>query len=58
MQQVGNALGVAVIGVIFFCAAPHGLAYAMKLSLLELALRLLVVATLTRLLPGLRKQTG
>ncbi len=60
MQQVGNALGVAIIGVIFFgalngippTAASHHFATAFQLSLAALAAILLSVAVLTRLLPG------
>jgi EmrB/QacA subfamily drug resistance transporter len=50
-QQVGNALGVAVTGVIFFGALPGGYGHAMVLSLAELAVLLVAVAALTRLLP-------
>jgi EmrB/QacA subfamily drug resistance transporter len=50
-QQVGNALGVAVTGVIFFGALPRGYGHAMVLSLAELAVLLVAVAALTRLLP-------
>jgi MFS family permease len=53
MQNVGNALGVAVTGVIFFGALHSGYAYAFELSVAELALLLLGVAGLTRLLPRL-----
>jgi EmrB/QacA subfamily drug resistance transporter len=51
MQQVGNALGVAITGVIFFTALRHGYAHAFELSLAELAGLLLAVAALTRLVP-------
>jgi hypothetical protein len=51
MQNVGNALGVAVIGVVFFGAVDGGFAHAFELSLVVLAATLLVVAALTRLLP-------
>jgi EmrB/QacA subfamily drug resistance transporter len=55
MQQVGNALGVAIIGVIFFGALnevpTHPYAHAFELSLAALAVILLGVAALTRLLP-------
>jgi hypothetical protein len=54
MQQVGNALGVAVTGVIFFGALAGGAAHAMELSLVELACLLVAVAALTRLLPSPR----
>jgi MFS family permease len=52
MQQVGNALGVAVTGVIFFGALQRGYTHAFQLSLIELASVLLTVAALTRLLPA------
>jgi EmrB/QacA subfamily drug resistance transporter len=51
MQQVGNSLGVAVTGAIFFGAATAGVAHAFELSALELAGLLIGVALLTRLLP-------
>jgi EmrB/QacA subfamily drug resistance transporter len=52
MQNVGNALGVAVTGVIFFGALHSGYAAAFELALAELALLLVAVAALSRLLPG------
>ncbi len=52
MQNVGNAIGVAVTGVIFFGALHSGYATAFELAVGELALLLLGVAALTRLLPG------
>ena len=51
MQSVGNALGVAVTGVIFFGALHSGYARAFELALAELGILLVVVAALTRLLP-------
>jgi membrane protease YdiL (CAAX protease family) len=51
MQNVGDALGVAIIGVIFFGALHSGYAHAFELSLGALAAILLAVAALTRLLP-------
>jgi EmrB/QacA subfamily drug resistance transporter len=51
MQNVGNSLGVAVVGVIFFGAVPHGFAHAFELSLVALAAILICAAGLTRLLP-------
>jgi predicted MFS family arabinose efflux permease len=54
MQNVGNALGVAVTGVIFFGALHSGYAPAFELAAGELAVLLLVVAALTRLLPKAR----
>jgi EmrB/QacA subfamily drug resistance transporter len=52
MQNVGNALGVALIGVIFFGAVHSGFATAFELSLVALAAILAGVAVLTRLLPA------
>jgi EmrB/QacA subfamily drug resistance transporter len=52
MQNVGNALGVALIGVVFFGAVRHGFAHAFELSLAALALILVGVLALTRLLPA------
>jgi EmrB/QacA subfamily drug resistance transporter len=51
MQQVGNALGVAVTGVLFFGALDGGFAHAFEISLAELAVLCVAVAALTRLLP-------
>jgi predicted MFS family arabinose efflux permease len=51
MQQVGNALGVAVTGVIFFGSLDHGFARAFEVSLVQLAVLCAAVAVLTRLLP-------
>ena len=52
MQGVGNAIGVAVIGVIFFGALSSGFAVAFERSLAALAVILLIVGALTRLLPA------
>jgi len=54
MQNLGNALGVAVTGVIFFGALHSGYASAFELALAELAVLLVLVAALTRLLPRRR----
>jgi EmrB/QacA subfamily drug resistance transporter len=54
MQSVGNAIGVAVTGVIFFGALHSGYARAFELAAGELAVLLVGVAVLTRLLPGRR----
>ncbi|MDQ6778643.1 MAG: MFS transporter [Actinomycetota bacterium] len=53
-QQVGNAIGVAVIGVIFFGALHRGYADAFELSLACLAALLIAVVALSRLLPAPR----
>jgi EmrB/QacA subfamily drug resistance transporter len=55
MQNVGNAIGVAVTGVIFFGALHSGYARAFELAVGELAVLLIGVALLTRLLPGHRE---
>jgi hypothetical protein len=46
MQNVGGALGVAVIGVLFYGALPHGLAPAFELNVGALAVTLTAVAAL------------
>jgi MFS family permease len=51
MQNVGNAIGVAVTGVIFFGALHSGYARAFELAAGELAVLLVGVAALTRQLP-------
>jgi EmrB/QacA subfamily drug resistance transporter len=51
MQNVGNAIGVALIGVIFFGALHSGFAPAFQWSLAALAAILVGVGGLTRLLP-------
>ena len=52
MQNIGNALGVAIIGVVFFDAVHAGYAHAFVRSSLVLAVLGLVLAALTRLLPN------
>jgi MFS family permease len=52
MQNVGGAIGVAVIGVIFYGALSHGIGHAFELSVAALAVALVGVAALTRLLPA------
>jgi EmrB/QacA subfamily drug resistance transporter len=51
VQQLGNALGVAITGLLFFGSLARGYAYAFELSLAEFVVLLLLVAALTRLLP-------
>jgi EmrB/QacA subfamily drug resistance transporter len=51
MQQVGNALGVAVTGVIFFGALDGGFGHAFEVSLIQLSLLGAAVTALTWLLP-------
>jgi MFS family permease len=51
-QQIGNCIGVAVTGVIFFGAVRHGYGHAFAFSELELAIVTVGVAALSRLLPG------
>ncbi|HEX4009628.1 MAG TPA: MFS transporter [Solirubrobacteraceae bacterium] len=52
MQYVGAALGVAVIGVLFYGALPHGFGPAFELSVCALAVSSIAVAALSRLLPA------
>lgn len=51
VQQVGNSLGVAVIGVVFFGAVSHGYGAAFERSTAAMSILLVGVAALTRLLP-------
>jgi MFS family permease len=50
-QQVGNSLGVALIGLVFFTAARAGYGRAFEDSLATLAALLVGVAACARLLP-------
>jgi len=50
-QQVGNAIGVAVTGVIFYGLLSHGYAVAYRWSVAEMAVLLLGVAALTFVIP-------
>ncbi len=50
VQNVGNAVGAAGTGVLFFGALRTGYAHAFELAVVELGLLLVVVAALTRLL--------
>jgi EmrB/QacA subfamily drug resistance transporter len=52
MQNVGNAIGVAVVGVLFYGTTSHGFAGAFQVSVLALAVALTGVAFLTRLIPA------
>jgi EmrB/QacA subfamily drug resistance transporter len=52
MQQVGNSIGVAVVSVVFFDNVSGGYPHAFELSSVTLAALLVVVAALTRTLPG------
>ncbi len=55
VQQVGNAVGVAVIGVVFFGAAHHGYTHAFALSTALLAVLVVAVAGCAGMLPGHRR---
>jgi hypothetical protein len=52
MQNLGTAIGVAIIGVIYFGALHAGFADAFEVSLITLAAILVSVAGLSRLLPA------
>jgi EmrB/QacA subfamily drug resistance transporter len=51
-QQVGNSVGVAVTGVLFFGALGDGYGLAFERSVLQMGALLLAVAALTRLMPS------
>src|SRR5439155_1047166 len=51
-QQIGNSVGVAVTGVVFFGALDRGYGLAFERSVLQMGALLLLVAALTRLMPG------
>jgi EmrB/QacA subfamily drug resistance transporter len=53
-QQVGNSVGVAVTGVLFFGALSQGYSLAFERSTLQMGALLLAVAALTRLMPARR----
>jgi EmrB/QacA subfamily drug resistance transporter len=53
-QQVGNSVGVAVTGVLFFGALSHGYGLAFERSALQMGVLLLAVAALTGLMPRRR----
>jgi EmrB/QacA subfamily drug resistance transporter len=50
-QQVGNALGVAIVGAVFFGSADAGYAHAFEVSLVVLAVLLCAVAAAARRIP-------
>ena len=52
VQQIGNTMGVAITGVIFFGALHRGYGTAFAAGSLELACLFVAVAALTRILPG------
>ncbi|MGA9860300.1 MAG: MFS transporter [Solirubrobacteraceae bacterium] len=52
LQNVGGALGVAIVGVLFYGAASSGFAPAFELSVGALAVLLIAVATLASRLPA------
>jgi EmrB/QacA subfamily drug resistance transporter len=54
LQQVGNAVGVAVVGLVFFGAAGSGYDRAFELGSALLAVLLVVVAVSAARLPGRR----
>jgi hypothetical protein len=50
-QQVGGAVGIAVIGVVFFGAADQGLPHAFAIAVLVLAGLTVLTALLAQALP-------
>lgn len=58
-QQVGNAIGVALVGIVFYArldGTPHGFADAFAASLVLLGAFCVVAAGLVQLLPGRPKK--
>jgi MFS family permease len=51
VQQLGNCLGVAITGLVFFSELQAGYAKAFELSVAQLGVLLIAVAALTRLVP-------
>jgi EmrB/QacA subfamily drug resistance transporter len=51
VQQLGNALGVAITGILFFGSLSGGYSDAFEVALAEFTVLLLLVAALSRLLP-------
>jgi predicted MFS family arabinose efflux permease len=57
-QQVGNAIGVAVTGVVFYGLLGRGYRAAFGWSMAEMSLLLLCVAALSFIIPGARFGAG
>ncbi len=57
LQQVGNAVGVALVGIIYFGRAEHGVAGAFEASLLYLIATTAIVGLIAGRLPGIRRPT-
>ncbi len=51
VQQVGNALGVAIVGLVFFDAVHSGYRHAFELSLITLICLLATLVAVSRALP-------
>lgn len=59
MQQVGNSVGVAITGVVFFeVLAHHGFANALMASLAQLGVLALLAAAVSQLIPGSSPRPG
>lgn len=58
MTQVGNALGVAITGLVFTTSLASGYAQAFGASLVQLIALLFFIALLTRLLPTPKRQAA
>jgi len=52
LQQVANAVGVALVGIIFFARVDRGMADAFEASLVYLLATTVAVAVAARFLPG------
>jgi hypothetical protein len=53
VQQIGNAVGVALIGIVFYSA--QGYVHAFEISLLALVVLELALAAIIQLLPRSRE---
>lgn len=56
MQQVGNSLGVAAIGILYFSALGSGYSTAFSHALAGLIAALVLGALLTRLMPKAQRK--
>ncbi|WP_228718307.1 MFS transporter [Kitasatospora acidiphila] len=56
VQQVGGALGIALLGNLFYSSLRHGFSHAFSLSLLALVALELLLALLVQALPGADRQ--
>ena len=58
LQQVANAVGVALVGIIFFGRLDHGMVDAFEASLVYLVATTVAVAVAAAFLPGRPRAAG